>query len=153
MKDECRGRFRCVTMYSEQQSPQLEKETIESTQAAAACIACHANLSLYCSERTFLIQKTPLSWLVQVVSIMARNLTVAVLLKSPYHSNFRPANQQATAFPGTALPNCSFLASHIQEYQEKGEIRTISIGGADGVIGFVSKSLARGVCRYDLGAF
>ncbi|KAN0120794.1 glycoside hydrolase family 18 protein [Russula decolorans] len=46
-------------------------------------------------------------------------------------------------FPGTALPDCSFLASDIQECQAKGKIVTLSIGGADGVVGFVSNSQAK----------
>ncbi|KAI0265502.1 glycoside hydrolase superfamily [Russula aff. rugulosa BPL654] len=45
-------------------------------------------------------------------------------------------------FPGTELPDCSFLASDIQECQAKGKIVTLSIGGSDGVFGFVSDSQA-----------
>ena len=45
-------------------------------------------------------------------------------------------------FPGTALPDCSFLASDIQECQAKGKIVTLSIGGADGAVGFASNSQA-----------
>jgi chitinase len=40
------------------------------------------------------------------------------------------------------LPNCSFLASDIQDCQAKGKIVTLSIGGSDGVFGFVSDSQA-----------
>ncbi len=46
-------------------------------------------------------------------------------------------------FPGTALADCSFLASDIQECQAKGKIVTLSIGGAEGVVGFVSNSRAK----------
>jgi chitinase len=46
-------------------------------------------------------------------------------------------------FPGTELPNCSFLASDIQKCQAKGKMVTLSIGGSYGVVGFVSKSQAK----------
>ncbi|KIJ12662.1 chitinase [Paxillus involutus ATCC 200175] len=42
------------------------------------------------------------------------------------------------AFPGTALPNCAFLASDIQTCQAKGKIVTISLGGATGAAFFTS---------------
>jgi chitinase len=48
-----------------------------------------------------------------------------------------------SVFPGTSLPDCSFLASDIQECQAKGKIVTLSIGGADSVVGFVSNSQAK----------
>src|SRR5260370_41248799 len=48
-----------------------------------------------------------------------------------------------SVFPGTSLLNCSFLASDIQECQAKGKIVTLSIGGADSVVGFVSYSQAK----------
>ncbi|KAI0267649.1 glycoside hydrolase superfamily [Gloeopeniophorella convolvens] len=46
-------------------------------------------------------------------------------------------------FPGTSLPNCSFLASDIQTCQSKGKIVTISIGGATGAVSFTSDSQAQ----------
>ncbi|TFY71204.1 hypothetical protein EVG20_g1816 [Dentipellis fragilis] len=46
-------------------------------------------------------------------------------------------------FPGTDLPNCSFLASDIQTCQSKGKIITISIGGATGAVSFTSDSQAQ----------
>lgn len=46
-------------------------------------------------------------------------------------------------FPGTALPDCSFLASDIHECQAKGKIVTLSIGGSYGVDGFVSNPQAK----------
>ncbi|KAA1467671.1 glycoside hydrolase [Dentipellis sp. KUC8613] len=46
-------------------------------------------------------------------------------------------------FPGTELPDCSFLASDIQTCQSKGKIVTISIGGATGAVGFSSDSQAQ----------
>ncbi|KAH8980872.1 glycoside hydrolase [Lactarius akahatsu] len=46
-------------------------------------------------------------------------------------------------FPGTDLPNCSFLASDIQTCQAKGKIVTISIGGATGAVSFTSDSQAQ----------
>jgi chitinase len=45
-------------------------------------------------------------------------------------------------FPGTALPNCSFLASDIQECQANGKIVTISIGGQIGDVDLASDSQA-----------
>ncbi|KAF7339953.1 Glycoside hydrolase family 18 protein [Mycena venus] len=41
-------------------------------------------------------------------------------------------------FPGTALPNCSKLASDITTCQSKGKLVTISLGGATGSVGFSS---------------
>jgi len=41
-------------------------------------------------------------------------------------------------FPGTALPNCSALATDIQTCQSKGKLVTISLGGATGGVGFSS---------------
>ncbi|KAJ6574761.1 glycoside hydrolase family 18 protein [Mycena capillaripes] len=41
-------------------------------------------------------------------------------------------------FPGTALPNCSKLASDITTCQSKGKLVTISLGGATGSVGFAS---------------
>ncbi|OBZ66266.1 Chitinase 2 [Grifola frondosa] len=46
-------------------------------------------------------------------------------------------------FPGTALANCSFLASDIKECQSKGKLVTLSLGGATGEIGFSSDSQAQ----------
>jgi chitinase len=40
------------------------------------------------------------------------------------------------------LPDCSFLASDIQECQAKGKKVTLSIGGSYGVVGLVSNSQA-----------
>ncbi|KIM48366.1 carbohydrate-binding module family 5 protein [Hebeloma cylindrosporum] len=47
-----------------------------------------------------------------------------------------------TTFPGTALPNCSFLASDIRACQAKGKVVTLSLGGATGAVGFQSDSQA-----------
>ncbi|KAI0303644.1 glycoside hydrolase superfamily [Multifurca ochricompacta] len=48
-----------------------------------------------------------------------------------------------SVFPGTDLPNCSFLASDIQACQAKGKIVTISIGGATGAVSFTSDAQAQ----------
>lgn len=39
-------------------------------------------------------------------------------------------------FAGSALADCSFLASDIKTCQSKGKIVTISLGGATGQVGF-----------------
>ncbi|KAG5729488.1 Chitinase 1 [Termitomyces sp. T112] len=46
------------------------------------------------------------------------------------------------ALPGTALPNCQFLADDIQTCQRKGKIITLSLGGATGSTSFNSDSQA-----------
>ncbi|KAG6879349.1 hypothetical protein C0992_003393 [Termitomyces sp. T32_za158] len=46
------------------------------------------------------------------------------------------------AFPGTALPNCQFLAQDIKTCQQKGKIITLSLGGATGSTSFSSDSQA-----------
>lgn len=48
----------------------------------------------------------------------------------------------SSLFAGTALPDCSFLASDIEKCQAKGKIVTLSIGGANGDVGFTSDSQA-----------
>ena len=45
-------------------------------------------------------------------------------------------------FPGSDLPDCSFLASQIQTCQSKGKIVTLSLGGATGLATFSSASEA-----------
>ncbi|KAI0635520.1 glycoside hydrolase [Trametes polyzona] len=45
-------------------------------------------------------------------------------------------------FPGTSMPDCSFLASDIQFCQSKGKIVTISLGGATGAASFTSDDQA-----------
>lgn len=45
-------------------------------------------------------------------------------------------------FPGTNLPNCSFLASSIKTCQAAGKIVTMSLGGATGSNGFANDSQA-----------
>ncbi|KAM5537231.1 hypothetical protein V8D89_009164 [Ganoderma adspersum] len=45
-------------------------------------------------------------------------------------------------FPGSELPDCSFLASQIQTCQSKGKIVTLSLGGATGLATFSSASEA-----------
>ncbi|KAH9885775.1 glycoside hydrolase superfamily [Cubamyces lactineus] len=45
-------------------------------------------------------------------------------------------------FPGTDMPDCSFLASDIQFCQSKGKIVTISLGGATGAASFTSDDQA-----------
>ncbi|KAG2336552.1 glycoside hydrolase [Suillus weaverae] len=45
-------------------------------------------------------------------------------------------------YPGTNLPNCSFLASSIEACQAAGKIVTMSLGGATGSNGFTSDSQA-----------
>ena len=45
-------------------------------------------------------------------------------------------------FPGTSMPDCSFLASDIEFCQSKGKIVTISLGGATGATGFSSDAQA-----------
>ncbi|KAH0839353.1 glycoside hydrolase family 18 protein [Lanmaoa asiatica] len=44
------------------------------------------------------------------------------------------------AFPGTQLPNCTFLAPDIQTCQNAGKIVTISLGGATGSASFADDS-------------
>jgi len=46
-------------------------------------------------------------------------------------------------FPGSELPNCSFLASGIEQCQSLGKIVTISIGGATGAVSFTSDAQAQ----------
>ncbi|KAI0034212.1 glycoside hydrolase [Vararia minispora EC-137] len=48
-----------------------------------------------------------------------------------------------SVFPGTQLPDCSFLASEIQACQARGKIVTISIGGATGGVAFTGVDQAR----------
>nr|VWO94999.1 Endochitinase 2 (EC (Chitinase 2) [Ganoderma boninense] len=45
-------------------------------------------------------------------------------------------------FPGTNLPNCTFLAEDIKTCQSKGKIVTLSLGGATGAAGFASADQA-----------
>ncbi|KAI1792296.1 glycoside hydrolase [Ganoderma leucocontextum] len=45
-------------------------------------------------------------------------------------------------FPGTNLPNCTFLAEDIKACQSKGKIVTLSLGGATGAAGFSSADQA-----------
>ncbi|KAM5543936.1 hypothetical protein V8D89_002553 [Ganoderma adspersum] len=45
-------------------------------------------------------------------------------------------------FPGTNLPNCTFLAEDIKTCQSKGKIVTLSLGGATGAAGFSSADQA-----------
>ncbi|KAI9061208.1 carbohydrate-binding module family 5 protein [Trametes sanguinea] len=45
-------------------------------------------------------------------------------------------------FPGTSLPNCTFLASAIEYCQSRGKIVTISLGGATGAASFTSAAQA-----------
>jgi len=45
-------------------------------------------------------------------------------------------------FPGSALPNCQFLASDIQTCQSKGKLITLSLGGATGATSFNSDAQA-----------
>ncbi|KAF8640643.1 hypothetical protein AX17_000300 [Amanita inopinata Kibby_2008] len=47
-----------------------------------------------------------------------------------------------STFPGTALPDCSSLASDIQTCQSRGKIVTLSLGGATGSVGFSSDNQA-----------
>ncbi|KAA1468537.1 class III chitinase [Dentipellis sp. KUC8613] len=51
-------------------------------------------------------------------------------------------NKDNTTFSGTALPECSALASDVQFCQSKGKILTISLGGAGGGVGFTGDSQA-----------
>ena len=41
-------------------------------------------------------------------------------------------------FPGTALPNCQFMADDIAGCQARGKLVTLSLGGATGVSTFTS---------------
>ncbi|KAH9885779.1 glycoside hydrolase superfamily [Cubamyces lactineus] len=45
-------------------------------------------------------------------------------------------------FPGTSMPNCTFLASDIEYCQSQGKIVTISLGGATGAASFSSAAQA-----------
>lgn len=51
-------------------------------------------------------------------------------------------NEGNGTFPGTALSNCTFLASDIEYCQGKGKIITLSLGGADSSVGFTNESQA-----------
>ncbi|KAF9233637.1 glycoside hydrolase family 18 protein [Melanogaster broomeanus] len=50
-------------------------------------------------------------------------------------------------FPGTDLPNCSFLASGIEACQAAGKIVTISLGGATGGGGFASDAAGQAYAK------
>ncbi|KAL4063885.1 carbohydrate-binding module family 5 protein [Scleroderma yunnanense] len=52
-------------------------------------------------------------------------------------------NVDKPVFPGTAMPDCSFLVAGIQACQKKGKIITISLGGATGAIGFSDDTQAK----------
>ncbi|KAI0761003.1 glycoside hydrolase superfamily [Trametes elegans] len=45
-------------------------------------------------------------------------------------------------FPGTSMPNCTFLASDIEYCQSRGKIVTLSLGGATGAVAFTSSAQA-----------
>ena len=45
-------------------------------------------------------------------------------------------NSYGKVFAGSALADCSFLASDIKTCQSKGKVVTISLGGATGQVGF-----------------
>lgn len=47
-------------------------------------------------------------------------------------------------FPGSQLPDCSFLAEDIKKCQDKGKIVTLSMGGATGGNAFVDDAAAAG---------
>lgn len=47
-----------------------------------------------------------------------------------------------TAFNGTSMPNCTLLGPDIEACQAAGKIVTISLGGADGSVGFLNDSQA-----------
>ena len=47
-----------------------------------------------------------------------------------------------SVFPGTSLPDCSFLASDIEFCQSRGKIVTLSLGGATGAASFSSDDQA-----------
>lgn len=51
-------------------------------------------------------------------------------------------NVDNTTFPGTAMPDCSLLATDITTCQAKGKIVTLSLGGATGSVGFSSDAQA-----------
>ncbi|KAI6039115.1 glycoside hydrolase family 18 protein [Pisolithus marmoratus] len=48
-----------------------------------------------------------------------------------------------TPFPGTSMPNCTFLGPDIETCQAAGKILTISLGGATGSAGFSNDSQAQ----------
>lgn len=48
-----------------------------------------------------------------------------------------------SVFPGTALANCSFMASQIEACQAKGKIVTLSLGGGTGQVGLSSTAVAQ----------
>ncbi|KAI0819278.1 glycoside hydrolase [Trametes gibbosa] len=52
------------------------------------------------------------------------------------------SNVDDPVFPGTSMPDCSFLASDIEFCQSKGKIVTISLGGATGAASFTSDAQA-----------
>ena len=72
--------------------------------------------------------------LANVSSFIASEAYVKEHLSQPKTCN---PTDNAT-FPGTALPNCSALATDIQTCQSKGKLVTISLGGATGGVGFSS---------------
>lgn len=62
-----------------------------------------------------------------------------------FFSNFFYTRQTCSTvgnppFPGTNLPNCTFLAAGIEKCQQAGKTVTLSIGGATGNVGFASES-------------
>ncbi|KAL5525492.1 hypothetical protein ACEPAG_6828 [Sanghuangporus baumii] len=60
----------------------------------------------------------------------------------PMMSFANTCNEGNGTFPGTALSDCSFLASDVKDCQSKGKIITISLGGAASSVGFVNQSQA-----------
>ena len=59
----------------------------------------------------------------------------------PY-SSFKICNEQNGTFPDTNLSNCTFMESDIEYCQSKGKLVTLSLGGADSVVGFTNASQA-----------
>ena len=67
--------------------------------------------------------------------------SLLINLTSPSEHQICNMNDDAV-FPGTSLPDCSFLASDIQFCQSKGKIVTMSLGGATGAASFSSAAQA-----------
>ncbi|KAI0787351.1 glycoside hydrolase [Fomes fomentarius] len=89
------------------------------------------NLATYCQDDT--IDVIPVAFLNVFFSTGG--------LPSLDLSNICNANDKSV-FPGTRLPDCSFLAQDIQTCQSKGKIILLSLGGATGATTFSSAAQA-----------
>jgi len=68
--------------------------------------------------------------------------SVPLLRRHPTYIVLQICSVDTGVFPGTDLPNCTFLAPDIETCQSKGKIVTMSLGGATGNIEFSSDAQA-----------